>query len=283
MKITKSIKKQTKWSLKEHSKGNKIGLIPTMGFLHEGHLSLIRKAKEYSDRIVVSIFINPTQFSPEEDYKEYPRDEECDIKLLKNEGVDVVFIPEASLMYPEEYETYVTVEKLSKEYCGRTRQTHFRGVTTVILKLFNIVLPDFAIFGEKDYQQYIIIKRMCRDLNISTKIIPAPIIREIDGLAMSSRNRYLMEDERKEATILYESMKKAENMVKKGIKDVKSIKKEMVKLIESKKFPRIDYIEFVDSETLRRVSTIHGPTRILEAIWIGRVRLIDNIGIRPKR
>lgn len=252
-----------------------------MGFLHEGHLSLVRKAREYSDKIVVSIFVNPTQFTPNEDYNEYPRDEEKDLKLLEVEGVDVVFIPEAAMIYPEGYETYVTVEELSKEYCGRSRPSFFRGVATMVLKLLNIVLPDLSIFGEKDYQQFIIIKRMCKDLNLPIEIIPAPIVRERDGLAMSSRNKYLTFDEREEATILYESMKKAEELVQSGIKDIATLKKEMVKLIESKKYPRIDYIEFVDPETLKRVSTIQGPTRILEAIWIGKARLIDNMEIRP--
>lgn len=281
MKVTRNIQKQRQWSLEVRTKCLKIGFVPTMGFLHEGHLSLVRKAREYSDKIVVSIFVNPTQFAPNEDYNEYPRDEEKDLKLLKEEGVDVVFIPEAAMIYPEGYETYVTVEELSKEYCGRSRLSFFRGVATMVLKLLNIVGPDHAIFGEKDYQQFIIIKRMCKDLNLPIEIIPAPIVRERDGLAMSSRNKYLTFDEREEATILYESMKKAEELVQSGIKDIATLKKEIVKLIESKKYPRIDYIEFVDPETLKRVSTIQGRTRILEAIWIGKARLIDNMEIRP--
>jgi pantoate--beta-alanine ligase len=280
--IIREIKKQREWSLRKHLQGNKISLIPTMGFLHKGHLSLIKKAREYGDKIVVSIFVNPTQFSPSEDFDKYPRDEKRDLRLLRKEGIDIVFIPKIKDIYPDEYESYVIVKELSKIYCGKSRPKHFCGVTTIVLKLFNIVNPDFGIFGEKDYQQYIIIKKMCRDLNIQVKIIPSPIVREKDGLAMSSRNRYLLAVERKEATVLYKSLKLAEDMANKGVKDVKTIKKEMTKLIKSKKFPRIDYIEFVEPESLRRVKTIEGPVRILEAIWIGKARLIDNIEIKPK-
>ncbi len=282
MNIIREIKKQRDWSFREHLQGNKISLIPTMGFLHKGHLSLIKKARKYGDKIVVSIFVNPTQFSPREDFDKYPRDEKRDLRLLRKEGIDIVFIPKIKDMYPDEYESYVIVKELSKIYCGKSRPKHFCGVTTIVLKLFNIVNPDFGIFGEKDYQQYIIIKKMCRDLNVPVKIIPSPIVREKDGLAMSSRNRYLLAVERKEATVLYKSLKLAEDMASSGIKDVKTIKKEMTKLIKSKKFPEIDYIEFVDPESLRRVKTIEGPVRILEAIWIGKARLIDNIEIKPK-
>lgn len=282
MNIIRSIKKQREWSLREHEKGNKISLVPTMGFLHEGHLSLLKKARKYGDKTVVSIFVNPTQFSPEEDFDKYPRDEKHDIMPLKKEEIDLAFIPEIKDIYPDGYETYVTVKELSKHYCGKSRPKHFRGVTTIVLKLFNIVNPDFSIFGEKDYQQYVIIKKMCRDLNIGVKIIPSPIVREKDGLAMSSRNRYLSMEERREATVLYKSLKLAEDMANNGIKSVKAIKKEMIKLIESKKFPKIDYIEFVEPESLKKIRTIEGPVRILEAIWIGKARLIDNIEIKPK-
>ncbi len=282
MNIIREIKKQRDWSFREHLQGNKISLIPTMGFLHKGHLSLIKKARKYGDKIVVSIFVNPTQFSPREDFDKYPRDEKRDLRLLRKEGIDIVFIPKIKDMYPDEYESYVIVKELSKIYCEKSRPKHFCGVTTIVLKLFNIVNPDFGIFGEKDYQQYIIIKKMCRDLNVPVKIIPSPIVREKDGLAMSSRNRYLLAVERKEATVLYKSLKLAEDMASSGIKDVKTIKKEMTKLIKSKKFPEIEYIEFVEPESLRRVKTIEGPVRILEAIWIGKARLIDNIEIKPK-
>ena len=280
MKVFRDTEKQHQWSLKEHSKGLKPGLVPTMGFLHKGHLKLIQNAKEYSDRVVVSIFVNPTQFSGGEDYNKYPRDEERDLELLEEEGVDAVFIPEPLEMYPEGYETYVVVEELSKKYCGRSRPTHFRGVTTVVLKLFNIIQPDVAIFGEKDYQQLIIIKRMTKDLNLPITIISSPIVREEDGVAMSSRNKYLNPEERKKATVLYESMKEAQRLVANGIMDVDALKKEMIKIIEKKEHLRIEYIEFVEPETLKRVKKVGASNRILMAVHIGRTRLIDNMEIK---
>jgi len=280
MKVFRDTKKQHQWSLKEHSKGLKLGLVPTMGFLHKGHLRLIQNAKEYSDRVIVSIFVNPTQFSVGEDYNKYPRDEERDLELLEEEGVDAVFIPEPLEMYPEGYETYVVIEELSKKYCGRSRPTHFRGVTTVVLKLFNIIQPDVAIFGEKDYQQLIIIKRMTKDLNLPITIIFSPIVREEDGVAMSSRNKYLNPEERKEATVLYESMKEAQQLVDNGITDVDALKKEMIKIIEGRNHPRVEYIEFVEPETLKRVKKVGASNRILMAVHIGRTRLIDNMKIK---
>lgn len=280
MKVFRDTKKQHQWSLKEHSKGLKLGLVPTMGFLHKGHLRLIQNAKEYSDRVIVSIFVNPTQFSVGEDYNKYPRDEERDLELLEEEGVDAVFIPEPLEMYPEGYETYVVIEELSKKYCGRSRPTHFRGVTTVVLKLFNIIQPDVAIFGEKDYQQLIIIKRMTKDLNLPITIIFSPIVREEDGVAMSSRNKYLNPEERKEATVLYESMKEAQQLVDNGITDVDALKKEMIKIIEGRKHPRVEYIEFVEPETLKRVKKVGASNRILMAVHIGRTRLMDNMKIK---
>lgn len=280
MKVFRDTKKQHQWSLKEHSKGLKLGLVPTMGFLHKGHLRLIQNAKEYSDRVIISIFVNPTQFSVGEDYNKYPRDEERDLELLEEEGVDAVFIPEPLEMYPEGYETYVVIEELSKKYCGRSRPTHFRGVTTVVLKLFNIIQPDVAIFGEKDYQQLIIIKRMTKDLNLPITIIFSPIVREEDGVAMSSRNKYLNPEERKEATVLYESMKEAQQLVDNGITDVDALKKEMIKIIEGRNHPRVEYIEFVEPETLKRVKKVGASNRILMAVHIGRTRLMDNMKIK---
>ncbi|MEA1912679.1 MAG: pantoate--beta-alanine ligase [candidate division WOR-3 bacterium] len=279
MKVFRSIKKQQQYSFKEKCKGRVIGFVPTMGFLHKGHLSLIDKAKELSDRVIISIFVNPLQFAPNEDYREYPRDEKMDLKLLEEKGVDAVLIPELNEMYPNGFETYVEVSKLSKDYCGRSRPLFFRGVATIVLKLFNTVQPDLAVFGEKDYQQYIIIKRMSRDLNLPISVIPSPIVREEDGLAMSSRNLYLTPSERKEAPVLYESMRRAKELASKGERNVKNLKKEMVKFIESKKYPRIDYIEFVDPENLKRAKILQGPTRILLAVWIGKARLIDNMEV----
>ena len=281
MKVFRTIKEQQNYSLNYKCGNTRVGLVPTMGFLHEGHLSLIDKAKEHANKVIVSIFVNPTQFGEGEDYEDYPRDEKKDLKLLKEKNVDCVFIPEPEEIYPEGFKTFCEVGKLSKEYCGKSRPTHFRGVVTVVLKLFNIVQPDVAVFGEKDYQQYIIIKTMTDDLNLPIEIIPSPIIREKDGLAVSSRNVYLEEEERKEARIIYESLIMAKEMVDKGEKDVGFLKKEMTELIKSRKHTRIDYIEFVDSENLEKVEKIETPTRVLVAVWIGKARLIDNTEVKP--
>ncbi len=280
MRTIREIKKQREWSKEERANNSIIGLVPTLGFLHKGHLSLVRKAREVSDSVVVSIFVNPTQFGPGEDYKEYPREEVRDLQLLENEEVDVAFIPSREEMYPEDYETYVAVEKFSKNYCGSSRPGHFRGVTTVVIKLLLIVQPDIAVFGEKDYQQLVIVKRMVRDLNIPVQILSSPIVRERDGLAMSSRNRYLNPEERKNATVLYDSMKEAQQLVNKGMTDVNALKKEMIKIIEGRKHPRVEYIEFVEPETLKRVKKVGVSNRILMAVHIGRTRLIDNMEIR---
>ncbi len=281
MKVFRKIEEQQSYSLIRKYKNIKVALVPTMGFLHEGHLSLIDKSKEYADEVVVSIFINPTQFGEGEDYGEYPRDEKRDLRLLKEREVDAVFIPESSEMYPEGFKTFCEVKDLSGKYCGRSRPGHFRGVVTVVLKLFNITQPDFAVFGEKDYQQYVIVKTMTGDLNLPVKIIPSPVIREKDGLAISSRNIYLNREERKEATVLSESLIMVRKMVEKGEYKVDFLKKKMYDLIRSKKHARIDYIEFVDTETLGRVDEVEKPTRILIAVWIGKARLIDNMEVKP--
>lgn len=281
MKIIRKIKEQQNYSLDNKCKDIKIGLVPTMGFLHKGHLSLIDKAKKLSDKTIVTIFVNPTQFGEGEDYKKYPRDEKGDLKLLREKGVDAVFIPAAAEMYPEAFQTCCSLKQTSKEYCGSSRPGHFDGVTTVVLKLFNITQPNLAVFGEKDYQQYIIIKRMTQDLNLPIKIISSPTIREKDGLAMSSRNTYLNEAQRKEATIIYESLLTAKNLSKKGRNEVALLRKEMIKLIKSKKSTRIDYIEFVNPKTLEKVEKIEKPTRILIAVWVGKARLIDNMEVKP--
>jgi pantoate--beta-alanine ligase len=281
MKVFGEIEEQQNYSLSKKRTDIKVALVPTMGFLHEGHLSLIDKAREYADEVIVSIFVNPTQFGEGEDYKEYPRDEKKDLKLLKGKGVDAVFIPESSEMYPENFKTFCEVEDISKKYCGRSRPGHFRGVFTVVLKLFNITQPDVAVFGEKDYQQFIIIKTMTKDLNLPIKVIPSPIIREKDGLAISSRNIYLKSEERKEAAVIYESLIMAREMVEEGKYRVEFLKKKMNELIKSKKHARVDYIEFVDPRTLETVDKVENPTRILMAVWIGKARLIDNMEVKP--
>jgi pantoate--beta-alanine ligase len=281
MKIFRKITDQQNYSLNLKYGNIKIGLVPTMGFLHEGHLSLIDRIKEQADSIIVSIFVNPTQFGENEDYKEYPRNEKKDLKLLEEKNVDAVFIPEVSEMYLKDFKTYCYVSDLSKKYCGKSRPTHFEGVTTVVLKLFNITQPDIAVFGEKDYQQYIIIKKMVEDLNLPINIIPSPITREKDGLAMSSRNIYLDPEQRKDATVLYKSLIAAKELVKKGEYNVGVLKKKMKEMIDSKKHTRIDYIEFVNPKTLEKIEKVEQKARILLAVWVSKARLIDNMEITP--
>jgi pantoate--beta-alanine ligase len=252
-----------------------------MGFLHEGHLALVRKAKELGDKVVVSIFVNPLQFGPSEDFREYPRDLERDKNLLQKEGVDALFVPNAEEMYPPDFQTYVEVTKLTKGLCGAFRPGHFKGVTTVVLKLFNIVQPDIAIFGEKDYQQLQVIKQMVKDLNLDIKIVGHPTVRETDGLAMSSRNTYLSPLEKKSALSLYKALLLAEKLIKEGEKEAKKIKKELEEFIYSFPFTRVQYIELVDPETLEPVEIIDKPVLCALAVYVGKARLIDNKIIVP--
>lgn len=258
-------------------RGDIVGLVPTMGFLHKGHLSLIKRARRDSDCVVVSIFVNPTQFGPKEDFKDYPRDLKKDLTVCKRSGVDMVFVPGVRSMYPEGFSTYVNVEGLTEGLCGAKRPGHFRGVTTVVAKLFNIVSPDIAYFGQKDAQQVIVIKRMVEDLDMPVKIRVMPIVREKDGLAMSSRNIYLGRDSRKQAVSLYKSLRMARGLYKKGERDSKKIISRMRNLILREKDAEIDYIAIVDPETLMDVKKISGKTLVALAVRIGKTRLIDNV------
>jgi pantoate--beta-alanine ligase len=262
--------------------GLSIGFVPTMGYLHEGHLALVRRAKELSDRVVVSIFVNPIQFAPGEDYQRYPRDLERDKALLEKEGVDVLFSPKAQEMYPPGFQTYVEVKELSSGLCGRYRSGHFIGVATVVLKLFNIVQPDIAVFGEKDYQQLKVIQRMVQDLNLDVKIIPHPTVREEDGLAMSSRNTYLSPEERKSAIALYKALNLAEELINQGERRVATLKEKLKEFIESYPYTKVQYIEFVHPETLKEVERVDEPTLLALAVFVGKARLIDNKIIVPK-
>jgi len=257
--------------------GKRIGFVPTMGYLHEGHLSLVRIAKEKSDVVVMSIFVNPTQFGPAEDFDRYPRDFDRDWRLAEQAGCDILFHPSVAEMYPEGYLTYVTVEKLTTVLCGRSRPTHFRGVTTVVAKLFNLVKPHVAVFGQKDAQQALVIKRMVRDLNFDVEVIVAPIVREKDGLAMSSRNTYLTPEERRDATVLYCSLLLAKELVDKGERRAEAIKTEMRKMIEATPTAQIDYISIVDTDKLEDKDTLSGETLIALAVYFGKTRLIDNL------
>jgi pantoate--beta-alanine ligase len=256
--------------------GKTIGLVPTMGALHEGHLSLVRASAFECGFTVVSVFVNPTQFGPGEDFERYPRDLERDAELAANAGADLVFAPLSSAMYPPGYATYVEVERLTEALCGASRPGHFRGVTTVVTKLFNICKPDVAYFGQKDAQQAVIIKRMTRDLDMDVEIRVMPIVRESDGLAMSSRNKYLSEDERKQATCLYMALKRAEELYASGLVDTGEIIDQIIAVVEAAPDATIDYVSIVDAEELKDVERITGPALVALAVFFGDTRLIDN-------
>ena len=264
-------------AIRKHLKG-KIGFVPTMGFLHEGHLSLVREAKKQTDIVIVSIFVNPTQFGVNEDFSAYPRNIERDIDLLTNLDVDYVFFPTDEQMYPENYKTWVNVDKITQVLCGRSRPTHFRGVTTIVAKLLNIIDPDLMFMGEKDFQQLVVLKQMVKDLNFRTKIAGCSIIREKDGLAMSSRNKYLSPIGRKRALCLNKSLLLAEKLFKEGIVSSNKIISQMTDLIEDNE-GIIDYIEVFDPETLEHIPELVNGSRIALAIIVENTRLIDNIKI----
>jgi len=255
-----------------------ISFVPTMGYLHEGHLSLLRYAKQNSDFCVVSIFVNPTQFGPNEDFNRYPRDEQRDLNLLEKENCDFVFIPSAQEMYGEDYQTYVKVRKYSEILEGEFRPTHFEGVTTVVIKLFNIVQPDFAVFGQKDAQQAFIIQKMVDDLNVPVRIDVLPIVRESDGLAMSSRNVYLNEEERKQALCLFNGIKLAEKLFNEGERSAKKLIESVKDFISQYPLAKIDYVEIVDKKNFNKVEALKDGSEyyLLLAVRIGNTRLIDN-------
>lgn len=259
--------------------GSTVGLVPTMGFLHEGHLSLVRLARKEADLLVVSIFVNPAQFGEGEDYESYPRDMEKDMTLLEQENVDVGFAPGADEMYPPDYSTYVQVEGLTSVLCGLSRPGHFRGVTTVVAKLFNSVRPDFAVFGQKDYQQAIAVDRMARDLNMDVRVVMSSTVRESDGLAMSSRNTYLTAEERRDAPIIYEALVEARGMVGEGQTDAEVVTGVVRDMIESKGTSAVEYVEVIHPETLAELDTIDGEAVIIVAARFGKARLIDNIRV----
>ncbi len=263
------------WKLR----GLKVGFVPTMGYLHEGHLSLVRESKKRAEVTVVSIFVNPKQFGPAEDFNVYPRDLERDRALLEKEGVDLVFYPPVEVMYPEGYRTYVEVEDLQDKLCGKSRPGHFRGVCTVVLKLFNLVQPDEAYFGWKDAQQVIILSKMVEDLNVPVKIVPLPLIRDHDGLALSSRNTYLNPEERRAALVLKKSLDLAEELIRAGEREAGRIRGKMIELISEEPLARIDYVEVVNLKTLEPLGQIKGEVLIALAVFIGRTRLIDNLRI----
>ena len=257
--------------------GKRIGLVPTMGYLHDGHLSLVRESKARADVTVVSIFVNPTQFGPNEDFTKYPRDLDKDSAYLKAAGVDALFYPEAAEVYPPGYRTFVEVEGLQDRLCGRSRPGHFKGVATVVLKLFDIVSPDFAIFGAKDAQQVLIIKRMAADLDLDVGIVTCPIVREPDGLALSSRNAYLDPAGRRAARVLSTSLRWAEKAVAAGERDASRLVAGVRAILETEPLARVDYAEAVDPDNLEPVTELRGEVLLALAVFIGATRLIDNI------
>ncbi|MGB7582960.1 MAG: pantoate--beta-alanine ligase [Sedimentisphaerales bacterium] len=280
MKIAKTIKLVRAAIKAARKAGRAIGLVPTMGALHRGHVSLIERSAKHGDFVVVSIFVNPTQFGPKEDLAKYPRPLREDLRICEDNGVDVVFIPDAREMYREEEITWVNVDKISEPLCGRFRPGHFRGVATVCAKLFNIVQPDIAYFGQKDAQQLAVIRRMVADLDFTLKIVGCPTVREADGLALSSRNLYLSSDQRKDATCIYRSLKTAREMIEAGRTNPKTIAAKIRKIITAaKSLSSVDYISIVDAETLQDVSRVTGRVLIAIAARFGSTRLIDNLTV----
>jgi pantoate--beta-alanine ligase len=281
LKLIETIKEFRAFSRSVRGEGKTLGLVPTMGALHEGHLSLVRAARAKGDVVAVSIFVNPTQFGPNEDFSRYPRNLEVDCALLEREGVDFVFAPSAEEMYPEPAVTWVNVEGLSDRLCGKSRPGHFRGVATVVAKLFNIVEPDFAFFGQKDAAQVAIIKRMVRDLNFAVAIEVCPIVRETDGLALSSRNAYLSADDRKMALVVHASLQRAQKAFESGERDAAKLAAEGKKAFLWQPAARLDYFEIVDPESLDPVAATSKRWLVTVAAYIGNTRLIDNILLEP--
>lgn len=277
MRIIKSPTEVQSYCRSVRASGKSIGLVPTMGFLHEGHLSLIHSARAGSDLCVVSIFVNPTQFGPGEDYEAYPRDVKRDAEMAEEAGADVVFAPAPKDMYPHGYATSVNVEKITEKMCGASRPGHFRGVTTVVAKLFNLVQPHKAYFGQKDAQQAVVIKRMVSDLNFDIEIIVIPTVREEDGLALSSRNQYLASAERKAALVLIRSLRLAEDLVRSGQTNATEISRRMSYMIEAEPLAKIDYVSIVDADSLEDLDVVEGKVLIALAVFIGKTRLIDNL------
>lgn len=280
MKVVTSVAGMKALGRQWKKEGKKVGFVPTMGYLHEGHLSLVRESKKRTDVTVVSIFVNPTQFGPNEDFKKYRRDLEKDSAYLEKDGVDCLFYPDAAEIYPPGYRTYVEVHGLQDRLCGKSRPWHFRGVATVVLKLFDIVGPDLAFFGAKDAQQVLIIERMAADLDLDVEVVTCPLVREPDGLALSSRNAYLSPEERKAALVLSISLRWAERAISAGERNAAKVTAGIRAAIEAEPLARVDYVEAVDPVNLEPVAGIRGDVLIVLAVFIGSTRLIDNIRVR---
>ncbi|HQF84144.1 MAG: pantoate--beta-alanine ligase [Syntrophaceae bacterium] len=276
MRVIKTIKEMQANGESVRSAGKRISFVPTMGYFHEGHLSLMRRARQVADHVVVSIYVNPTQFGPKEDFSSYPRDFERDAQMAQEVGVDIIFYPSNDEMYPEGYQTYVEVREVTQNLCGQSRPHHFLGVTTVCCKLFNIVKPHSAVFGKKDFQQLTAIRRMVADLNLDLEIIGLPTFREDDGLAMSSRNVYLNEEERKSALTLVAALRNAQKLYAEGQRDASLMIGQARRLIEAAPFTKIDYIKICDTATLEDVNRIDSEAVMALAVRVGKTRLIDN-------
>ncbi|MBF0378837.1 MAG: pantoate--beta-alanine ligase [Desulfamplus sp.] len=281
MEIFKRSSDMREWSDQMHRVGETISFVPTMGYLHEGHLSLIEKGKNISSSLVVSIFVNPTQFGENEDLNAYPTNIERDIELIKKKGANALFLPDKKEIYPENYQTYISLEYLPNHLCGISRPIHFRGVATIVAKLFNIVRPDAAIFGAKDFQQLQVIRQLNRDLNFGINIVGSPIVRESDGLAMSSRNAYLTSEQRQSALSLSQSLLKAKEMVESGERYANIIKSNIRNFIDSFPYTQIDYISICDPDTLNELIEIDREFLFALAVQVGKARLIDNMLIKP--
>lgn len=278
MKVVRSIAETRRVLRQGRARGQKVALIPTMGYLHQGHLSLVELAKARADYLVASLFVNPAQFGPHEDFSHYPRDEARDRKLLQGQGVDLLFVPTVEEIYPQESRITFDIRELADHLCGARRPGHFNGVLLVVTKLFNIVQPDFAVFGQKDLQQLLIIKRMARDLNFPIEIVAGPTVREPDGLAMSSRNTYLNPEERRQSTSLYRALRRAKALIDQGEQESQRVMAEMERLIQAEApLSHIDYISVVDLETLQPLERLAGRCAIALAAFLGRTRLIDNL------
>ena len=277
MQIIHSVKDMQRYSDALRQQNKRIAVVPTMGYLHDGHLSLVRIAKEHADAVIVTIFVNPTQFGPNEDFTTYPRDWDRDVMLVTSSGTDCIYAPEPAEMYPEGYQTSVRVDKLTQHLCGIVRPTHFEGVTTVVTKLFNATKPHVAVFGEKDFQQLQVIRRMVRDLDVDIEIIGAPIVREPDGLAMSSRNKYLSAEERNAALVLSRSLFEIREQCINGEHDALKLSRHVWQNIRAEALAKIDYIKVCDLETLADVSRIRRDAVVALAVFFGKTRLIDNI------
>lgn len=276
MEIIPHIRDMQRWAEARRVEGKKIAFVPTMGFLHEGHLSLVREGKKRGDVVVVSIFVNPIQFNQQADFDKYPKSFEQDRKMLEEIGADALFCPEASEMYPEGFQTSIEVEKVSQPLCGAFRPGHFRGVATVVAKLFNIVKPHYALFGEKDFQQCVVIQRMAKDLSFDLEVIPMPTVRESDGLAMSSRNARLSPEEWQKSLCISQALQTAADMVSRGEREADAILRTVREMLDRQGGIRIEYASLCHPESLEEVRAVSGPTLLAIAAWVGEVRLIDN-------